>query len=70
MRRQLLFVCGIALLSASPLFAQEVSLPKQFRDWNLTNCSAKPMEFGFDREAGQREFSICQYKNRDSVVSI
>lgn len=70
MRRQLLFVCGIALLSASPLLAQEVSLPKQFRDWNLTSCSAKPMAFGFDKEAGQREFSICQYKNRDSVVSI
>jgi hypothetical protein len=70
MRRLLLLVCSVALLSAWPLSAQEVSLPKQFRDWYQTSCSAKPPEFGFDKEAGEREFSMCQYKSGNSVVGI
>jgi hypothetical protein len=70
MRRHFLFVCGIALLSAATLSAQDVSLPRQFRDWKQTNCSAKPPEFGFDKEAGEREFSMCQYKSGDNVINI
>jgi hypothetical protein len=70
MRRLLLFVCGIALLSAASLSAQDVSLPKQFRNWQKTSCTTKPMEFGFGKEAGEREFSVCQYKSGDSVVSV
>jgi hypothetical protein len=70
MRRQLLFVCGIALLSASSLLAQEVSLPKKFGNWQQSSCSAKPPEFGFGKEAGERAFSMCQYKAGDSVVGI
>jgi uncharacterized protein DUF6599 len=70
MRRLSLFVCGFALLSAASLSAQEVSLPKQFGSMTQSSCSAKPMEFGFGKEAGEREFSMCQYKSGDSVVSI
>jgi hypothetical protein len=70
MRRLSLFVCGIALLSAASLSAQEVSLPKQFGSMTQSSCSAKPPEFGFGKEAGEREFSLCQYKSGDSVVSI
>jgi hypothetical protein len=70
MRRHLLLVCGIALLSAASLSAQVVSLPKQFLNWHQTSCTAKPLEFGFGKEAGEREFSICQYKSGDSVMGI
>src|SRR5271155_1056196 len=70
MRRYLLFVSCIALLSAAPLSAQDVSLPKQFRNWNQSSCSAKPPEFGFDKEAGEREFSMCQYKSGENVMGI
>jgi hypothetical protein len=70
MRRLSFFVCGFALFSASSLSAQDVSLPKQFRSWKQFSCSAKPPEFGFDKEAGEREFGMCQYKSGDSVVGI
>jgi hypothetical protein len=70
MRRLLLSVCGIALLSATPVFAQEVSLPKQFLNWQQASCSAKPPEFEFGKEAGEREFSMCRYKSGDSVIGI
>ena len=70
MRRLLLFVCGVALVSAASISAQEVSLPKQFRNWQQSSCSAKPPEFEFGKEAGEREFSMCQYKAGDSVIGI
>lgn len=70
MRRQLLFVCGIALLSATSISAQEVSLPKQFRNWQRTSCVAKPMHFGFEREAGEREFSACGFSSGDKTIAI
>jgi len=70
MRRLLLLVCSFALFSAASLSAQDVSLPKQFRNWNQFYCSAKPPEFGFDKEAGEREFSMCQYNSGDSVMGI
>jgi hypothetical protein len=68
MRSQLLLVCGIALLSASSLSAQEVSLPKQFREWHQSTCSIKTPAFGFAKEAGEREFSACVYKSGDASV--
>jgi hypothetical protein len=70
MRRQLLLVCGIALLSATSLSAQEVSLPKQFRNWKQASCSVKSPVFEFGKEAGEREFSMCVYKAGDSVTGI
>ncbi len=70
MRRLSLFVCGIALLSAAPLSAQEVALPKQFRDWHQSTCSIKSPVFGFGKEAGEREFSVCAYKSGDSIVMV
>jgi hypothetical protein len=70
MRRLSLLVCGVALFSARPLSAQEVSLPKQFHNWHQTSCDAKPMDFGFAKEAGEREFRVCQYTAGDRVVGI
>ena len=69
MRRHFLFVCGIALLSASSLFAQGNLLPKQFRDWKLTSCGPGPHS-SFGKETGEREYSTCQYKSGDKVVGI
>src|SRR5580704_9830471 len=68
MRSQLILVCGIALLSASSLSAQEVSLPKQFREWHQSTCSIKTPAFAFGKEAGEREFSACVYKSGDATV--
>ena len=70
MRRLFLLVCGIALLGAWPLSAQDVYLPKEFRDWRQISCSAKPPEFGFEKEAGEREFSMCQYKTGENSIGI
>ncbi|MGB7284602.1 MAG: DUF6599 family protein [Candidatus Acidiferrum sp.] len=70
MRQKLLLVCGIALLSAGPVFAQNNLLPKQFHDWKLTSCSAKPTHFGFGTEAGEKAFSTCQFTSGDKTVGI
>ncbi|MGC2530752.1 MAG: DUF6599 family protein [Candidatus Acidiferrum sp.] len=70
MRRQLPFVCGIALLSASSLSAQDVSLPKQFANWRQSTCSIKSPVFAFGKEAGEREFSVCGYKSGDLTVVV
>jgi hypothetical protein len=70
MRRLLLFACGFALLSATSPSAQEVSLPKQFREWHQSTCSIKSPVFGFGKEAGEREFSVCVYKSGDTTVMV
>jgi hypothetical protein len=70
MRRQLLFVCGIALLSATSLSAQESPLPKQFQNWKLTNCVAKPVVPSVWKETGMREFSACHFSAGDRVIGI
>ena len=70
MRRLILFVCGFALFSASTASAQESLLPKQFSNWKLRDCSAKPMEFGFGKEAGQREVSFCQFTAEGKTVGV
>jgi len=70
MRSQLLLVCGIALLSASSLSAQESPLPKQFQNWKFASCAAKPVVVANWKETGLREFSACQYKNGDKVIWI
>jgi hypothetical protein len=70
MHRQLLLVCGIALLSAMPASAQNKILPKQFRGWKLTSCAAKPAQFAFADEAGERGFSSCEFSLGDKTVAI
>jgi hypothetical protein len=70
MRRLSLFVCGTALLSATALSAQESPLPKQFLNWKLANCAAKPVVNANWKETGMREFSACQYNDGDRVIWI
>jgi hypothetical protein len=70
MRSQFLLVCGIALLSATSLSAQESPLPNQFRDWKLTSCIAKPAVTILWKEAGLREFSVCKFGAGDKVIGI
>jgi hypothetical protein len=70
MRRPLLFVCGFALLSAWPLSAQESPLPKQFQNWKLANCDAKPVVPSIWKETGMREFSACHFNAGDKVIGI
>lgn len=67
MRRLFLSVCGISLLSAAPLCAQQQVppkqiLPKEFRSWHLTSCNAnRSPDFGFWKEAGLRTVNDCEY---------
>src|SRR5580693_4629029 len=70
MRRPLLFVCGIALLSAAPLSPQESPLPKQFQNWKLANCVAKPVVPSIWKETGMREFSACHFNAGDRVIGV
>ncbi len=70
MRRLLLFVCGFALLSATPLSAQESPLPKQFQAWKLASCIAKPAIPSIAKEAGLREYSTCKFSSGDNVIGI
>jgi hypothetical protein len=70
MRRLLLFVCGVALFSATSLSAQESPLPKQFQNWKLTNCVPKPVVPSIWKETGMREFSTCHFSSGDRVIGI
>ncbi|MGC1418058.1 MAG: DUF6599 family protein [Candidatus Acidiferrum sp.] len=70
MRRQLLFVCGIALLSAASLSAQQGPLPKQFGGWKLASCVPKPVVPTIWKETGMREYSACKFSDGDKVVGI
>ena len=75
MRSQLLLVCGIALLSASSLSAQQKVVPKQilpqeFRSWHLTSCNSKSPDFGFWKEAGLRNANDCEYAADGKTVNI
>jgi|HubBroStandDraft_2_1064218.scaffolds.fasta_scaffold14180_2 hypothetical protein len=75
MRRLLLSVCGIALLSATPLFAQtkippKQILPKEFRSWHLTSCNSKSPDFGFWKEAGLRTVNDCEYAADGKTVGV
>ncbi len=70
MRRLSLFVCGIALLSAAPLSAQESPLPKQFQVWKLASCIAKPAVPSIWKETGMREYSACKFSSGDNVIGI
>src|SRR5277367_2777527 len=77
MRSQLLLVCGIALLSAASLSAQQMNppkqlLPKQFRDWQLTRCF-KGDAVGVNalwKEAGLRNTNECEYSSNGKTVPI
>lgn len=70
MRRLLLLVCGGTLLGATSLFAQQGLLPKQFRNWHLTTCAAKPVHFVFQKETGERDFSSCGYSFGGQTIGI
>ncbi len=76
MRRLLLFVCGIALLSAWPLSAQtkippKQILPKEFRSWHLTSCNpTRSQDFGFWKEAGLRTANDCEYMADGKTVNV
>jgi hypothetical protein len=70
MRRLSLFVCGIALFSAPSVSAQESPLPKQFQNWKLASCIAKPAAPVIWKESGLRELSACQFKDGDKAVGI
>ena len=70
MRRLSLIVCGFALLSAAPLSAQESPLPKQFQEWKLASCIAKPAVPSFWKETGMREYSACKFSSGDKVIDI
>jgi hypothetical protein len=75
MRRQLLFVCGVALLSATSLSAQQTIapkqiLPKEFRNWHLTSCNSKSPDFGFWKEAGLRTVNDCEYAADGKTVGV
>jgi hypothetical protein len=70
MRRQLLLVCGIALLSATSLSAQQSLLPKQFNDWKLASCVAKPVVPAIWKETGMRDYSTCKFSAGDKMVEI
>ena len=67
MRRQLLLVCGIALLSATSLSAQQSLLPKQFNDWKLAGCVAKPVVPAIWKETGMRDYSTCKFSAGDKI---
>jgi uncharacterized protein DUF6599 len=70
MRRHFPFVCAAALLSAPLLSAQESPLPKQFHNWKLASCVAKPVVPAISKEAGMREFSACKFNSGDKVIGI
>jgi hypothetical protein len=70
MRRFCLFLCGVALLGAAPIRAQNTTLPKQFRDWMMKNCADKPLHFALAAEAGDREFESCRYGSGDKSIGI
>jgi hypothetical protein len=85
MRRLFLFVCGVALFSAAPVFvhrslAQQTPagkspsaislLPKQFRDWRQTTCSSAAAHFAYGKEAGEREVVACGYASGDKTIQI
>jgi hypothetical protein len=75
MRSQLLLVCGIALFSATPLFAQtkippKQILPKEFRSWHLTSCNSKSPDFGLWKEAGLRNVNDCEYAADGKTVGV
>jgi hypothetical protein len=76
MRRLSPFVCGIALLSAAPLYAQQTIppkqiLPKEFRSWHLTSCDPnRSQDFGFLKEAGLRTANDCEYAADGNKVEV
>lgn len=70
MRRQVLFVCGIALLSASSLSAQSSILPKQFRSWTETKCIEQPPRLILGPEASERQYEVCSYTSEDKSIGI
>jgi hypothetical protein len=79
MRRLLVFVCGVALLSPAALCAPQKTapkqlLPKQFRGWKLTSCADKPVRLAsvttLAKEVGERAYEACGYGSGDSSVGI
>ena len=67
MRRQFLFACLCALLSAANSSAQQGSftqqqvLPDAFGSWHNTGCVDMPEHPELSQEAGMREFRACEF---------
>jgi hypothetical protein len=70
MRRFCLFLCGVALLSAAPIRAQNTTLPKQFRNWTMTKCLGQGARLLLADETGQRESEVCDYSSGDKEFGI
>jgi len=74
MKRLLVFLGGVALLSATAICAQQKAsqkqiLPKQFRGWTITKCSPAPT-FILAAETAQRRHEVCGYASGDKSVGI
>jgi hypothetical protein len=70
MRRSFLFLCAVALLSATPIHAQRTILPKQFRNWTMTKCVGQAPRLALADETGQRQSEVCDYSSGDREFGI
>jgi len=78
MKRLLVFLGGVALLSATAIFAipPKQFLPKQFRGWQLTGCmnrfadASVPPDSVLWKEAGLRSVNNCEYSSDGKTVQI
>jgi hypothetical protein len=70
MRRQLLFVCSIALFSAPPICAQQTMLPTQFRSWVQFKCANGGLAPVLANETGQQASERCTYSSGDNWIGI
>jgi len=79
MRRLFVFLGGVALLSATAISAQQKTspkqiLPKQFREWKLTNCADKPVRVAAQvrlaKEVVEKAFETCGYSFEAQSVGI
>jgi hypothetical protein len=70
MRRQLLLVCGIALLSATSLSAQKPILPTQFGSWVQFKCANVGLASVLATETGQQASEKCTYSSGDNWIGV
>jgi hypothetical protein len=76
MRRQFLFACLCALLSAANTSAQQSSsaqqqvLPDAFGNWHVTGCDVDVQKPALSQEAGEREFRQCQFTSGKQTATI
>jgi hypothetical protein len=77
MRRQFLFACLCALLSALNTSAQQGNpaqqhrvLPDTFSSWHVTGCDVDTQKPALSQEAGEREFRQCQFTSGKQTATI